>query len=121
MGAYIERYLWGTSGVLIQHQLHQRLNFTLVRPPPPLHHPSTTFARALTASNLAWRPGNEPLPSIEGCGLRQHRPSSLTSEDAAAAAPPLSQGMWATWTRSMVEPGREEDEGGTHEVECPTR
>ena len=54
----------------------------------------------------------EPLPSIEGCGLDFHRLGSLTSEDAAPATPPLSKGMWAAWFRSMDDPGREEVEGG---------
>jgi len=78
------------------------------------HSPSPSPPPA-SAANVACRPGHEPLPSLEGCGLNQHRSSSLTSEDAAAAAPPLSKGMWAVWTRSSEDPGLETDEGRTHE------
>ena len=98
----------GESGVLIQHQLHQRLNSTLVRPPPPLLHPSTTFTRAHTAYNVAWRPRHEPLPSIEGCGLDFHRHCSLTSEDAAHGLASLDGGSGEGGSR-----------GGTHKVGGP--
>ena len=50
---------------------------------------------ALAAASLACQPGDEPLPSIEGCGLDQNRLGLLRSEDVGAAAPPLSKGMWA--------------------------
>jgi hypothetical protein len=54
-----------------------------------------TLAFALDATKLTFQLDDEPLPSIEGCGLRQHRLGSLRSEDVAPSAPPLSKGMWA--------------------------
>jgi hypothetical protein len=58
---------------------------------PPPHSPSPPRF----APNHTQRPGREPLPSFEGCGLNKQRIGSLRSEDAAARAPPLSKGMWA--------------------------
>ena len=57
------------------------------------HHPSPSPPPF--APNNTKQHGYKPLPASEGCGLNQHRLSSLRSEVAAPAAPPLSKGMWA--------------------------
>ena len=44
----------------------------------------------------------------------------LRSENAAAA-PPLSQGMWVAYIRSTEEPGREKDEEEAKEWEAQVR
>jgi len=73
---------------------------------PPLSPPSPSpppFAFKPTKP-----PGHEPLLSVEGCGLnRQH--FSLRSEDAAAA-PPLSKGMWAAYPPHQDETTPRHDE-----------
>ena len=79
-------------------------HLSLFHGPPPLPPP---FARNLTSL-----PSHEPLPSIEGRGLVQYCPCSLRSEDAAAAAPPLSKGMWVAWTCLREEWRGERHEGG---------
>jgi len=56
---------------------------------------------------------DEPLPSIEGCGLNSYRLGSLRSDDAAPATLPFPRD--AAQSRSADDPGREEDEGG-----CPS-
>jgi hypothetical protein len=81
-------------------------SISLILPPPPPPSPPQ-FAR-----NHTQQPGNKPLPSIEGRGLDKSSHCSLTSEDAVAAAPPLFQGMWAAYHRSMEEWGMEKHEGG---------
>jgi len=84
-------------------------------PPPPLyHHPLTLDNSSITCQLL-----DEPLPSVEECGLNYQRHCSLTSEDAAAPAPPLSKGMWAVQSRSMEDLEREDHEGGGQEVRRP--
>jgi hypothetical protein len=64
-------------------------SFTLLPLPPSLHHHLRPYPLRL---QLARRPRHQPLPSTEGCGLNQHHVSSLRSEVAAAAAPPLPKG-----------------------------
>jgi len=84
-------------------------------PPPPLyHHPL-----ALDNSSITCQLVDEPLPSVEGCGLNYQRHCSLTSKDAAAPAPPLSKGMWVVQSRSTEDLEREDHEGGGQEVRCP--
>ena len=70
-----------------------RLDFTLLHPPPSLHHHPRSRPLHL---KFACRLGHEILPSVEGRGPHPHRFGSLTSEDAIPVAPPLSKGMWAT-------------------------
>jgi hypothetical protein len=55
-------------------------------------------------------PGHEPLLSVEGCGLNQQH-FSLRSGDAAAAALPLSKGMWAAYPPQQDETTPRHDEG----------
>jgi hypothetical protein len=59
-----------------------------------LHYLSTPLSPS-PSSTTPVELADEPLFSIEGCGLDFHRLGSLTSEDEAPAAPPLSKGMWA--------------------------
>jgi len=59
-----------------------------------LHHLSTPPSPS-PSSTTPVQLADEPLPSIEGCGLDFHQLGFLTSEDTAPAAPPLSKGMWA--------------------------
>ena len=73
----------------------------------PLFLPPPLPSLPQFAHNHTQQPDHEPLPSIEGCGLDYQHLCSLTSEDAAPAAPPLSQGMWAVQTRSLEEPGKD--------------
>ena len=76
-------------GVLIRHQPHHgwilpilsNLSTTTLH---LRHHPSPRTTR-----NDA-----DTSPSPSGCGLNQHRLSSLRSEVPAPAALPLSKGMW---------------------------
>ena len=60
------------------------LSFTLLHPPPPLHHHPRSRPLHL---KFACRPGRDPLPSIEGCGFDFDSHRSLTSEDAAPSRP----------------------------------
>jgi len=78
---------------------------SLLPPAPLLQHHSRPRVQPRLST------GNEPLPSVEGCGLPQDL-GSLRSEDATATAPPLSKGMWAAYACSTEEPGREKHEGG---------
>ena len=93
-----------------------QLIFTRSLPPPPplYHHPL-----ALNNSSVTCQLVNEPLPSVEGCGLNYQRHCSLTSKDAAAPAPPLSKGMWAVQSRSTKDLEREDHEGGGAGSETP--
>ena len=87
------------------------VDFRPFSPPPPSPSPPPFIP------NLTKPPGHEPLPSIEGCGLN-HRQPSATCEDAAGAAPPLCQGMWAAYRRSTEERGTEKHEGGPSKWEA---
>jgi len=91
--AFISRIIFEGMRSLNPPSTPSRLDFTLLRPPPSLHHHPRSRPLHL---KFACRLGHEPLPSVEGCGLHPHRFGSLTSEDAIPAAPPLSKGMWAT-------------------------
>jgi hypothetical protein len=82
-----------------------------------LHHHILSSPLHL-ALNHAHPPGLEPLLFLERCGFKEQRLCSLRSEDAAAAAPPLSRGMWLAYCRSMEEWGREA-RGETQEVGDP--
>ena len=81
--------------------------------PPPLHHHPHPCPHA---ANLACQPRDEPLPSIEGCGLDYQHHCSLRSEDAGIPTPPLSKGMWVADFHSMEDLEREDCKGGTQEV-----
>jgi hypothetical protein len=109
----------GASGVLNTDQPHHGWSSLVLF---LLHHLSTTtlaLALALDDSNATGKLVDEPLPSVEGCELDYQRHCSLTSEDAAAPAPPLSKGMWAVQSRSTKDLEREDHEGGTQEVGGP--
>ena len=82
-------------------------------------HSSSPSPPPASAASITCRPGHEPLPSLEGCGLNQLRSSSLTSEETHTPAPPLSKGMWAGI--SSLDGGMMEGQtqGGTHEVGGP--
>jgi hypothetical protein len=71
-------------------------------PPPPLSRSPPQFAL-----NHTQPAGNEPLPSLEGCGLNFKPLNSLRNADSGESAPPLSTGMWAAYGRSMEDWGVE--------------
>jgi len=60
-----------------------------------VHSSSTTIHPQLPQHlpNNAQKPGDEPLPSLEGCGLNHQHPG-CTEQKAATPAPPLSKQMW---------------------------
>ena len=60
-------------------------------------HPTTTTFTLTTdfALNHKLQAGNEPLPSLEGCGFKFKCLNSLRNHNPAASTPPLSVGMWA--------------------------
>jgi len=87
MSIHIERYL--CEGVEFEKDInHITVDICSFSPS------TTNTALALDTSNIAYQHADGPLPSIEWCGLHQDRLGSLTSEVAAPAAPPLSNGMW---------------------------
>ena len=101
------------SGVLITHQPHQRLMFTPSSTTISLHHHLRPHPLRLQPRPLI---GNEPLPSIEGCGLNQRH---LRSEDSTAAPLPFQRDVgwliftqWGELGRSAKEWGKEKNEGG---------
>ena len=98
------KYTSNPSLLIFVHFLH----------PPPLHHHPCPHT-----SNLTCQPGDEPLPSIEGCELNYQHHCSLRSEDAGVPASPLSKGMWVADFCSMEDLEREDCEGGTQEVGGP--
>jgi len=53
------------------------------------HHPSSTLS---TLSQPHAKPGDEPLPYYEGCGLNHQHPGKRRMD---SSRPPLSKGMWA--------------------------
>jgi len=82
------------SGVLITHQPHQWLMFAPSSTTISLHHHLHPHPLRLQLRPLI---GNEPLPSIEGCGLNQRH---LRSEDSAAAPLPFQRDVgWLIFTR----------------------
>ena len=57
-------------------------------------------------------PRKQPLPSCEGCGRKNQRPSKRRT-NPTPAAPPLSRGMWAAHSRRSMEGlGRESHNRG---------
>ena len=68
-------------------------------------HPTTTIFALTThlALKQALKLGKEPLPSLEGCGLKFKCLISFGNADLAPSAPPLSRGMWAAQVHSMEE------------------
>jgi len=81
--------------------------------PPPIPLPPPSPSPPWFASSHTQTPRNEPLPSIEGCGLKS-KCSTFGNADPAASAPPLSRGMWAAQIRSME--GMEEGEKWEREI-----
>ena len=81
-----------------------RSSFSPIPPHWPIWRNWPTQHTAATEERRQRRfPLRKPLPSAEGCGFHRHH-SSLRSEGAAAAAPPLSKGMWVVYARSTVLP-----------------
>ena len=68
---YIEHYLWGISEFEIAIN-HITVDFA---------HSFLPLSTTTLALTFARRPGCEPLPSVEGCGLCQCCPGPLRSED----------------------------------------
>jgi len=69
--------------------------------PPPIPLPPPSPSPPQFAANHRKTPRNEPLPSLEGCGLKYK--CLFSFGDADPSAPPLSRGMWAAQARSMEE------------------
>ena len=75
-----------------------QLKFAYLPPiPPPLSLP---LPPQFAAYHIQL-PRNEPLPSLEGCGLKSKCLISFGNVDLST--PPLSRGMWVAQTRSMEE------------------
>ena len=93
MNVHIERYLLGRA------EFESNINRITVDvgsfSPPPTPRSLPQFDPNHTQPS-----GREPLPSVEGCGLKKTRIGSLRSEDAATSAPPFSKRMWAVHRRS---------------------
>jgi hypothetical protein len=90
VGVYIERYLWGGAEFQfninpITVEFHSPSSTTTA--PPPLLHPSTTFARALTASNVAGDPVTSPSPLLRDVGSVNIAPAP--SQARLLLLPPL--------------------------------
>jgi len=86
---------------------------TTIHPQHPQHLP-----------NHAQQPGDEPLPSHEGCGINHQHPG-CAEQKAATPAPPLSKGMWAGLystggIREIGEGRGMEKQGGTQELGGPS-
>jgi hypothetical protein len=82
-----------------------RSSSPILPPPPPPWPPPF-------ATNHTRPSGNEPLPSLEGCGLKIKRLNSLGNNDSAVPAPPLTRGMWAAHRCSTEDLESREHEGG---------
>ena len=111
------------SRVLIKHQPHHGWylyssthpnTITFTSPTSIRPQPHQRLVRAIRLPS-----GNEPLPSLEGCGLKLKPHSSLANADTAASAPPLSRGIWAVRSRSMKDWGRQNTRG-TQKVGGPS-
>ena len=79
-----------------------------------LHHLSTPPSPS-PSSTTPVQLADEPLPSIEGCGLDFHQLDSLTSEDTAQPPLPFPKGCGRlSLVRQMIQGGRKTK--GAHEV-----
>jgi len=117
LSAYIQCYLWGRAEFKA-HINPSQLSFAC---PPPIPLLTTTLALATHLALKHMRqPINEPLPSIEGCGLKFKCHNSPQKWGRPTAAPPLSKGMWAVFLMLNGWIGEWEIQGGTQEVGGPT-
>ena len=89
MSVHIKRYLWGraefetninriTVDMCILSFLHHHLSTTIL-----------ALVLALAAASLACQSGDEPLPSIEGCGLDQNRLGSSEAKTRCSRPSPF--------------------------------
>jgi hypothetical protein len=90
VGVYIEHYLWGEPEFQfninpITVEFHSPSSTTTT--PPPLLHPSTTFTRALTTSNVAGDPVTSPSPLLRDVGSVNIAPAP--SQARMLLQPPL--------------------------------
>ena len=87
--AFISKVIYEGERGLKPTSTPSRLNF--VRPPPfPL--PSPIALATHSALKRTLQPSSEPLPSLEGCGLKFKRLNLPGNANSVASAPPLSRG-----------------------------
>jgi hypothetical protein len=103
LSVYIKRNLCGRA------EFQSKINPITVEFRSSSTHPSTTTFTLATyfTFNHTQPHVNEPLPSLEGCGLKFKHLSSLGN---AASAPPLSRGMWAAEVPSTEKRGTKDDD-----------